>query len=169
MFPQTCIQNNQGYRRNFLKMVTLDGKEETDNVAERIAGYIRELEGMDGGEEALKTAGISYVQPNWFADGDWCYLLARLRGYFSSIWKISKGCRPNSVFRDKYTSVFAYICLYGQLNVSSYLNADTCMYIDIWRYICQYAYNSQAIQVCWRIYKYMSIYAYIDIYLSIQP
>jgi hypothetical protein len=53
MFPQTCIQNNQGYRRNFLKMVTLDGKEETDKVAERIAGFIRELKGMDGGEEAL--------------------------------------------------------------------------------------------------------------------
>ena len=64
MFPQTCIQNNQGYRRNFLKMVTLDGKEETDKVAERIAGFIRELEGIDGGEETLKTAGISYVQPN---------------------------------------------------------------------------------------------------------
>jgi hypothetical protein len=39
--------------------------------------------------------------------------------------------RPNSVFGDKYTSVFGYICLYGQLNVSSYLCADTCMYIDI--------------------------------------
>jgi hypothetical protein len=64
MFPQTCIQNNQGYRRNFLKMVTLDDKEQTDKVAERIAGFIRELEGMDSGEEALKTAGISYMQPN---------------------------------------------------------------------------------------------------------
>ena len=64
MFPQTCIQNNQGYRRNFLKMVTLDGKEETDKLAEQTAGFIRELEGMDGGEEALKTAGISYVQLN---------------------------------------------------------------------------------------------------------
>jgi len=57
----------------------------------------------------------------------------------------------NSVFRDKYTSVFAYICLYGQLNVSSYLSANTCMYIDIRRYICQYAYDSQAIQICSRI------------------
>jgi hypothetical protein len=64
MFPQTCIQNNQGYRHNFLKRVTLDGKEETDKAVERITGFIRELEGMDGGEEALKTAGISYVQPN---------------------------------------------------------------------------------------------------------
>jgi len=64
MFPQTSIQNTQGYRRNFLKMVTLDGKEETDKVAELIAGSIRELEGMDGGEEALNTAGISYMQPN---------------------------------------------------------------------------------------------------------
>ena len=64
MFPQTCIQNNQGFCRNFLKMVTLDGKEETDKVAELIAGFIRELEGMDGGEEARKTAGISYLQPN---------------------------------------------------------------------------------------------------------
>jgi hypothetical protein len=64
MFQQTCIQNNHGYRRNVLKMVTLDGKEETDKVAEWIAGFIRELEGIDGGEEALETAGISYVQPN---------------------------------------------------------------------------------------------------------
>jgi hypothetical protein len=123
---------------------------------------------MDGGEEALKTAGISYVQPNWFSDGDWCYLHSRLRGYFCIIWTISKGSRLNSVFRDKYTSVFGYICLYGQLNVSSYLCADTCMYIDIWRYICQYAYNSQAIQIWWCIYNYMSIYAYVDIYVSIQ-
>jgi len=61
MFPQTCIQNNQAYRRNFLKMVTLDGKEQTDKVAEWIAGFIRELEEMDGREEALKTAGIVYV------------------------------------------------------------------------------------------------------------
>ena len=91
MFPQTCIQNIQGYHRNLLKMVNLDGKEETDMVAERIAGCIWELKGMEGGEEALKTTRISYVQPNWFADGDWWYLLARLRGYFSSIWKISKG------------------------------------------------------------------------------
>jgi len=64
MFPQNCIQNNQGYRCNFLKMVTLDGKEETDMVKEWIAGCIRELEGMDGGEEDLKTAGISYMQSN---------------------------------------------------------------------------------------------------------
>jgi hypothetical protein len=45
-------------------MVTLDGKQETDKVAERIAGFIRELDGMDGGKEALTTAGMSYVQPN---------------------------------------------------------------------------------------------------------
>jgi len=64
MFPQTCIQNDPGYCRILLKMVTLDGKEETDKLAERTAGFIRELEGMDGGEEALKTDGISYVQLN---------------------------------------------------------------------------------------------------------
>jgi hypothetical protein len=64
MFPQTCIQNDQGYCRNFLKMVTLDGKEELNKVTERIAGLIREHGGMDGGEEALQRAGISYVQPN---------------------------------------------------------------------------------------------------------
>jgi hypothetical protein len=64
MFTQTCIQNNQGYRRNFLKMVTSGGKEETDKVAERIAGCIRQLKGMDGREKGLKTAGISYVQLN---------------------------------------------------------------------------------------------------------
>jgi len=63
MFPQTCIQNNQGYRCNFLKMVTLEGTEETDMVAKRIAGFIREIKRMEGGEEALKMAGISYVQP----------------------------------------------------------------------------------------------------------
>jgi len=45
-------------------MVTFDGKEETDKVGERIAGFIRELEGIEGGEETLKTAGISYVQLN---------------------------------------------------------------------------------------------------------
>jgi len=63
MFPQTCIQNNQGYCCNFLKMVTLDGKDGTDKVAELIAIFIREPEGMDGGEEAFKKAGIAYIQP----------------------------------------------------------------------------------------------------------
>jgi hypothetical protein len=64
MFPQTCLHNTQGYRRNFLKIVTLNRTEETDKVAEQIASLIRELEGMDGGEKALKKAGISYMQPN---------------------------------------------------------------------------------------------------------
>jgi hypothetical protein len=62
MFPHACIQNNQGYHCNFLNLVTLDGKEETDKVAECIASCIRELEGMEGGEEALKIAGIFYIQ-----------------------------------------------------------------------------------------------------------
>ena len=44
-------------------MVTLDGKDGTDKVAELIAIFIREPEGMDGGEEAFKKAGIAYIQP----------------------------------------------------------------------------------------------------------
>jgi hypothetical protein len=68
---------------------------------------------MDGGEEALKTAGISYVQPNWFADSDWFYLLARLRGYFSSIWKISQGLVIPTVYLEinihLYLHIYAYM------------------------------------------------------------
>jgi len=33
-------------------------------VSEQIAGFTSELEGMEGGDEDLKMAGISYMQPN---------------------------------------------------------------------------------------------------------
>jgi hypothetical protein len=64
MILQTYIQNNNGYRHHFVKLVTLNGKEETDEVAEQIAGCIRAHNGVDAAEEAVKPAGISSVQPN---------------------------------------------------------------------------------------------------------